>query len=74
MLNEHFASFSYLNGFQLSDADFIAFSCLYGSGDGINELKPYPYLQRWQTHVLYHYGRRQTRKVELGRGFCTLLW
>jgi len=64
VLNEHFANFSYLNGFQMTDADFLVLACLNGSGDGDNELKSYPYLRRWRSHLSYHQICRQKRKVK----------
>ena len=72
VLNEHFASFSYLNGFQLTEADFIVLSCLCDKGDGNDELKSYPYLRRWQTHVLHHRACRQICNVKLG--LLVLFW
>lgn len=65
VLDEHFANFSYLNGFQMTDADFLVLACLNENGDGDKELKSYPYLRRWRTHMSYHQTCRQKLQVKI---------
>ncbi|KAJ1566071.1 Translation elongation factor 1 beta, partial [Nowakowskiella sp. JEL0078] len=64
LFNSHMSDFSYVEGYQPSQADMVVFQQFKSTPDAVK----YPYASRWYHHI-NSFGNGKTKQIELIQAF-----